>query len=319
MYQLRLVVDTNCLNAKGRLPAMNELQRYHEAGAIELIVTSTLTAEVDRGSSQAVKARTYQSVGGHIFLIQGVPGMQSMQGARLRPSRMALLHSKLFPHPLCGHAATRAIRDCLHVDQAQMNAADIFVTLDKNLHCAHEILRSVAVPLAVESPERALELVKNHIRATIGTDDLQRTKAHVEGLGPVILGSNSVGNCSFRTGPDGGTLLAFRVENGLLHVSGTLRDETGQIVIVLEPGSSPQFPVNKASLTQVGRGPLLVSAEPFGSFVVAIGDHPVLAVRTSHTGRAIVFAMELRDNAGRLVASVQNESLALQGANLHFG
>jgi hypothetical protein len=319
MYQLRLVVDANCLNAKGKLSAMNELQRYHEAGAIELIVTSTLAAEVDRESSQAAKARTYQSVGGHMFSIQGVPGMQSMQGATLRPSRMGLLHSKLFPHSLRGHALTRAIRDCLHVDQAQMNAADIFVTSDKRLHRAQEVLQSVSVPLAVESPERALVLVKNHVRARIGTDDLQRTKAHVDGLGPVILGSNSVGNCSFRTDQDAESLLAFRVENGLLHVSGTLRDETGQIVIVLRPGSSPEFPVHKASLTQVARGPLLVSSEPFGSFVVEIDDHPVLAVRTSHTGRAVVFAMELRDDTGRLLAFIQNESLTLQGANFHFG
>ena len=95
MYLLRLVVDANCLNAKGRIPAMNELQLYHEAGAIEFIVTSTLAAEVDRESCQAVKARTYQSVGGHMFSIQGVPGMQSMPGANLRPSQMGLLHLRL--------------------------------------------------------------------------------------------------------------------------------------------------------------------------------------------------------------------------------
>lgn len=319
MYQLRLVVDANCLNAKGRLPAMNELQRYHEAGAIELIVTSTLAAEVDRESSQAAKVRTYQAVGGHMFSIQGVPGMQSMQGATLRTSRMELLHSRLFPHSLRGHALTRAIRDCLHVDQAQMNAADIFVTNDKHLHGAQDILQSVSVPLTVASPERALIIVKDHVRASIGTDELQRTKAHVDGLGPVILGSNSVGNCSFTAGQHADTLLAFRLENGLLHVSATLRDENGQIAIVLRPGSSPEFPVHKASLSQVGRGPLLVSSEPFGSFVVQMDDHPILAVRTSHTRRAIVFAMELRDDTGRVVASVENESLTLQGANLHFG
>lgn len=319
MYQVRLVVDANCLNAKGRLPAMNELQRYHEAGAIELIVTSTLAAEVDRESLQAAKARTYQSVGGRMFSIQGVPGMQSMQGATLRQSRMELLLSKLFPHSLRGHALTRAIRDCLHVDQAQMNAADIFVTSDKRLHLAHEILQSVSVPLAVESPERALALVKDHLRASIGTDDLQRTKAHVDSLGPIILGSNSIGDCSFRTGQHAETLLAFRVDYGLLHVSGALRDVTGQIAIVLRPGSAPEFPVYTASLTQVGRGLLLVGSEPCGSFVVEIDERPALAVRTSHTGRAVVFAMELRDDTGGIVASVQNGSLTLQGASLHFG
>ena len=318
MYLLRLVVDANCLNAKGRIPAMNELQLYHEAGAIEFIVTSTLAAEVDRESTQAVKARTYQSIGGQMFSIQGVPGMQSMSGATLRPSQMGLLHLRLFPHSLSGHALTRAVRDCLHVDQAQMNAADVFVTNDKRLHAAQEVLRSISVPLSVESPEQALALVKDHLRARLGTAELQHTKDHVARLGPVILGSNSVGNCSFRTGEHADTLLAFRVENGLLHVSGALRDEAGQVVIVLRPGTSPEFPIHKASLKQVGNGPLLVSSEPFGAFVIDLDGRPILAVRTSQIGRAVVFAMVLRDNTGRLVASVENESLILQGANLYF-
>jgi hypothetical protein len=319
MYQLRLVVDTNCLNAKGRLSAMNELQRYHDAGAIELIVTSTLAAEVDRGSSQATKARAYQSIGGQTFSIQGEPRMQSMPGATIRASQMQLLLSKLFPHALLDHALTRAIRDCLHVDQAQMNAADIFVTNDKRLYFAQEILETVSVPLTVASPEQALILVKNHVRALIGTDELQQTKSHIEVLGPVILGSNSVGNCSFTIGQHSDPLLAFRVESGLLHVSGVLRDETGQIAIVLRPGASPEFVIPKASLTQVGAGPLLVSSEPVGSFVVEIDGRTVLAVRTNHTQRAVVFAMELRDENGRVVASIEKDSLALQGANFHFG
>lgn len=318
MYQLRLVVDTNCLNAKGRLPAMNDLQRYHDAGAIELIATSTLAAEVDRESSQASKAKTYQTVGGRYFSIQGVPGVQSMQGATLRASRMPLLHSRLFPHALQNHARTRAIRDCLHLDQAQMNAADIFVTSDKHLFGAQEILKTVAVPLRVATPEQALILVKNHVRSVVGTDELQQTKSHVDGLGPVILGSNSTGNCSFTVGKDTDTLLALRVESGLLHVSGALRDETGQVVIILRPGSSPEFPIRKASLTQFGGGPLLASSEPFGSLIVDIDGHTVLAVRMSNTGRVIVFAMELRDETGRVVAKVENELLTLQGAHLHF-
>lgn len=161
--------------------------------------------------------------------------------------------------------------------------------------------------------------MKNHVRASIGTDDLQQTKSHVEGLGPVILGSNSVGNCSFTFGQDSDTLLAFLVEGGLLHISGALRDETGQIAIVLRPGSSPEFRVHKASLTQVGAGPLLVSSEPFGSFVVDMDGRTILAVRMNHTQRAVVFAMELRDETGRVVASIEKESLTLQGANFHYG
>jgi hypothetical protein len=199
-----------------------------------------------------------------------------------------------------------------------MNAADIFVTSDKRLHRAQEILQSISVPLVVASPEQALILVKEHVRASTGTDDLERTKAYIDGLGPIILGSNSVGNCSFRARRHEDILLALRVDNGLLQISGTVRDHTGQVAIVLRPGTSPEFLVDKASLIQVGRGPLLISSEPFGSFVVEIDSRAVLAVRTSHTRRAVVFAMELRDDTGHVVASVQGESLTLQGANLHF-
>jgi len=318
MYPLRLVVDANCLNAKGRLLAMNELQRYHDIGAIELIVTSTLPAEIDRGSSQAAKARTYQSIGGRMYSIQGVPGMQSIQGATLRPSRMQFLHSSLFGHNLTGHTLTRAIRDCLHVDQAQMNAADILVTNDKRLHRAQELLISEGVTLIVTSPERALVMVKEHLRASVGTNDLQTTKSHIEGLGPIVLGSNSVGSCSFTAETSEQPLLSLRIDNGMLKISGALRDENGEVAIVLRPGQAPEFPVPKASLTQVGRGPLLVSSEPFGSFIVELEDRPILAVRTSHTFRAVVFAMELRDETGCIVATVERETLCLQGANLHF-
>lgn len=318
MYPLRLVVDTNCLNAKGRLPAMNELQRYHDIGAIELIVTSTLPAEIDRESSQAAKARTYQSIGGQIFSIQGVPGMQSMPGATLRPSRIQLLHTKLFGYKLKGHTLTRAIRDCLHVDQAQMNAAEIFVTNDKHLYRAQDILKAEGVSLSVTSPERALVMVKEHLRASIGTDDLQRTKGHVERLGPIVLGSNSVGSCSFTAGSNQQTLLSLSIDKGLLQIAGTLRDDNGEVAIILRPGTSPEVRVPKASITLIGRGPLLVSSEPFGSFVVELGGFPILAVRMSHARRAVVFAMELRDETGRVVASVEREKLTFQGANLHF-
>lgn len=318
MYPLRLVVDANCLNAKGRLPAMNELQRYHDIGAIELIVTSTLPAEVDSGSSQATKASTYQSIGGQMYSIHGVPGMQSMQGATLRQSRMQLLHSRLFGFNLKGHTLTRAIRDCLHVDQAQMNAADMLVTNDRRLHQAQEVLRSEGVSLTVTSPEQAVQMVKEHLRTSIGTDDLQGTKMHIESLGPIVLGSNSVGNCSLTTGSSQQPLLSLRIDGGVLEIAGALRDENGQVAIVLRPGAPPEFPFPKASLTQVGRGPLLVSSEPVGSFVVELESRPILAVRTTHTHRAVVFGMELRDETGRVVASVEREKLTLQGANLHF-
>jgi len=298
---------------------MVELQTYHDVGGIELIVTSTLAAEVDIDSSQANKAKSYQKIGGVTYMIQGVPGMQSMHGATLRPSQMHLLRTRLFAHSSTGHTFTRAIRDYLHIDQAQMNAADIFVTSDRRLHRAQEILKEVFVPLAVASPEAAVTLVKKHLVTSLGTSHLSEVAKLAAALGPIVLGSNSFQNCAVFYSTAGESMLALRIEDGLLKIEGNLRDERGRVAVTLHGGQAARIESPRASLTQVGKGPLLVSSEPFGSFVIDVDGSPVLAIRTNHTNRAVVFAMRLRDESGRVVASIERESLVLQGSGVQVG
>jgi hypothetical protein len=160
VYPHRLVVDANCINAKGKLPAMACLEEYHHAGALELIVTSTLPVELDKGSIQARKARLYQSVGAYPLFFPGEREAQSRVGAPVRSSLLHLLHTELFGRNLKGKALLRAVRDCLHLDQAQMNGADIFVTNDKRLHAAEPLLEKHSVHLAVYTPEEALAYVR---------------------------------------------------------------------------------------------------------------------------------------------------------------
>jgi hypothetical protein len=49
-----------------------------------------------------------------------------------------------------------------------------------------------------------------------------------------------------------------------------------------------------------------------GTAVIATENRTFLAVRMSHTGRAVVSSMELRSKDGRLVGAVQQESLVLR-------
>lgn len=197
MYPHRLVVDANCINAKGRLSAMTALEEYHHAGALELIITSTLPVELDKDSIQARKARLYRSVGAYPFFFPGEREPQSSLGAPVRLSLLPLLHTELFGPNLKGKALFRAVRDCLHLDQAQMNAADIFVTKDKRLHAAELLLEKHGVRLAIYTPEEAFEYVRSYYLRTIGEDNLERIKARANDQGPVILGSNSCAGCSF--------------------------------------------------------------------------------------------------------------------------
>jgi hypothetical protein len=318
MYPHRLVVDANCINAKGGLPAMTALEKYHHAGALELIVTSTLSVELHKGSIQARKARLYQSVGAYPLYFPGEQGAQSRIGAPVRQSLLHLLHQELFGRNLKGKTLLRAVRDCLHLDQAQMNGADIFVTNDRRLHAAEPLLARHGVHLSICTPEQALNHVRSYYLRSVGGDDLRRVKEAAQDQGPIILGSNSCGGCSFIAARADETLATITIEGGLLRIGGRFRDEHGQLLVELKPGERPEFPFPGVSLTQNGSGPILVADEAMGSLVVAADSQTYLAVRMTHTGRAVISKMELRDEAGQLVVAVQKESLVLQGANMRF-
>ncbi len=297
---------------------MNALDEYHHAGALELIVTSTLPVELDKGSTQAQKARLYQSVGGYPLYFPGEKGAQSSIGAPVRKSLLHLLHQELFGRDLEGKALLRAVRDCLHLDQAQMNGADIFVTNDRRLHAAESFLARHGVHLSIGTPEEALERVRNYYRHAIGGDDLEKVKEASRDQGPVILGSNSCGGCSFIAGRNEETLATIKIEAGLLRIGGRFRDEHGQLLVELKPGERPVFPGPGARVTQVGGGPILIGEKPMGPAVLASDTQTYLAVRVTHTRRAVISEMELRDDAGQLVVAVQKDSLVLQGANMRL-
>jgi hypothetical protein len=297
---------------------MTALEEYHHAGALELIVTSTLPIELDKGSVQARKARLYQSVGGYPLYFPGEKGAQSSVGVPVRQSLLHLLHQELFGRDLKGKALLRAVRDCLHLDQAQMNAADIFVTNDRRLHAAESLLERHGAHLSIGTPDEALDRVRNYYRQAIGDDDLEKVKEAARDQGPIILGSNSCGGCSFIAGRAEETLATIKIEDGLLRIGGRFRDEHGQLLVELKPGERPVFPGPDASLTQVGGGPILVADKPMGPAVVASDTQTYLAVRMTHTCRAVISEMKLRDDAGKLVVAVQRESFVLQGANMRF-
>jgi hypothetical protein len=200
-----------------------------------------------------------------------------------------------------------------------MNAADIFVTNDRQLHAAEAVLAARGVALAICTPEEALNRVRDYYLKAIGSHDLDRARKAAQEQGPVILGSNSCGNCSFFVGqPAEETLLSINIDGGLLRLGGRFRDEHGRLLIELNPGERPTFPGPDASLTQVGNGPILIGEKPMGAAVVAANGRIYLAVRMTHTRRAVIYEMQLRNTAGELVGTVQKENLVLHGANMRF-
>jgi hypothetical protein len=106
---------------------------------------------------------------------------------------------------------------------------------------AESLLAARGVQLAVDTPEQSLARVRNYYLKTIGSEDLERVGKVAQEQGPVILGSNSCGNCSFVAGHPEEVLVSIKIDDGLLHIAGRFRDEDGQLLIELSPGKRPTF------------------------------------------------------------------------------
>jgi hypothetical protein len=199
-----------------------------------------------------------------------------------------------------------------------MNGADIFVTNDKRLHSGTSLLATRGIQLMICAPEEALDYVSCYFARTVGAETLERVKAAAEDEGPVILGSNSCSGCSFIAVRGEENLATIEIRDDRLCIEARFRDENGQAIVELKHGQKPHFPVPGAAVTQVGEGPILVAEKPGAAATVTSDRKTHFAVRMTHTRRAVIYEMELRDQTGQSVVAVQKESLVLQGAKMTF-
>jgi hypothetical protein len=318
MYIHRIVIDANCINAKGHMAEMNELERYYAVGAIEILKTSTLDVEFEKAPRQAIKAEKYRRIGGVHSYIAGEHGAQSQEGTCIRPSLCGEIYAGIFGDNLTGKAHRRSLRDALHIDQAQMNGADMFVTDDIALKVVEDVLRTRSIFLAVRKPGESLEFLKQYFRGKIGTDDPAELKAQFDTQGPIILGSNTSYGCVFVAAPTQEELLRLEIKDGRLCISALFRDEHGSEVIRFSPGQRPEIfgPVGDFDMYQMADGPILAGDLQCSSLVVRISRTPIFAVRVTHSARVVIYVLLLRDSGGNTVAEVRGAGLSLSGAVL---
>jgi hypothetical protein len=314
VYMPRIVLDANCINAKGRISEMTRLEEYHDAGVLEILKTSTLPVELATAPVQAEKAKKYGVIGECMFFIQGNQTAQSMPGAGVRPSRMPDLMDRIFGTKLDGHARIRALRDVLHLDQAHQNDADVFVTNDRRLLEASALLEQLGIEVKVQTPAECLAKIVGDFEKNHGTSAVQRLREEVQTHGPIVLGSNSCFGLSLSERRYGESLIELRIAEGHLLITAKLRGANGQMLLELSPDASPMFHDRNTSLRAVGKGPLRCSETPYYQFVVWHCEEPLIAARATHSGRVIFNRMTLRDKDGHVSVQVNRQALALQDA-----
>lgn len=320
LYIHRLVIDANRINTRGTIPAMTVLEAFHAAGLLEIFQSSTLPVEFRNWAPGKAKASSYTVVGGsYIAHLSAAGRSDSRPGTPSHPSRLMEIHSLIFGDPSVDDARrVNSMRDALHIDQANQNDADFFLTDERAILNAEAQLRSVGVGTRVCSAEACLETVQNYFSNAHGTADISALQAELVHAGPILMGSNSCGGTEFVDSESGESLLAFlRTKEGVA-ICAKLRTADGHLALEVTPGTRLNF-LNPALRVhaEVGPSPVLLGDQTCRSFSVTDqAKRAVMSGRLLRNGRLLIYKLAMHSSTGRLAVQVERSDLSLLGVTV---
>lgn len=314
MYIHRIVIDANCINAKGALEAMNKIEAYHEAGVIELLITSTLEVEFSNAPLQNEKAQKYMSIGGAVVFFSGT--MHSSQGAVPQKSKFDKYFKEIFPNEQSEKSRVRSLRDCLHIDQAVLNNCDYFITQEKKLISAGNNIDNLKREIKIVEPEQCLLELQKYFKRNHRTSEPNQLKTILFSGGPVILGSNSSLNLEVKDPSNGERLLCYYVKDNNLIIECAINDDEGTPNIIIKRGKPIEILVKDVFITTLGVGPLVVGERNVNQVYIGTDDVVYLSVRAISSGRAVFDRVKLCSRDGKKSLVVEHESLLLQGLEM---
>src|SRR5437588_9191065 len=226
MYIHRVAIDVNRVNARGQLPAMNELEQMHDACLIEIVCTSTITTDLHHYPAGETKVQKYDRIhASGMFYLTETHVPDATPGPVLQKSRFFEIYTSIFgnPQPQQSASQLRSLRDALHIDQCWSNMVDYFVTEETALHgCANMDFTICDAPECVDH-------LRSYFRNSMGTTDIAQLSKVLAEHGPIILGSNSTGAFECRLpNDDDDTLLKVEISPGKIGVSCTIRMIEGE-------------------------------------------------------------------------------------------
>lgn len=134
MTRPTVTIDTNCINARSSLPAMNQLERLHRDGQLELVKSDVLDTELQRSRYESVAQAKSAALGEDTGTL--VIGHSRIGHARVGTDGDAVLYddiaTTLFGHPV-RRLHKRQVRDVMMIATHMKHRRDSLVTLDNDL------------------------------------------------------------------------------------------------------------------------------------------------------------------------------------------
>ncbi len=159
-----IIIDTNCINARQRDPALNELERFLEEDNIGLETTDTLLNELERNKGYP---KGQQKAGKYIFsmgpMVLGHSKFgTSILGSEEDDNRLGEVLKIIFGHKSRSSYSADEMGDAVQVSTAIRYGAKFFVTRDGDLlRKSNEIKDKFEVTII--NPEECVSVVKSRL------------------------------------------------------------------------------------------------------------------------------------------------------------
>jgi len=314
MYIHRVVIDANCINSKGRMGAMNDLEDYHDAGLIEILKTSTLGAELDPDSSQKEKAKKYFVIGSSGIVNMGDDrDADAYCGAVSGEPQFYEYFLEIFKNKLTKESRRRAFRDCLHIDQAILNRTNYFVTKEKLLIQAGQEIQAIKNKIKILSPDDCLSELKSYFLMRHGSYDLVNLKQMLNSHGPVFFGSNSGFGLTVIDPVSDENLLSVQIREGKLIIEARIRNKNGALILEVSEGDKSQFHTGGARIKGMGRGPLVLGDMSLTQVCITNDETVYLSAYALSSSRVLFDCVNLWSFDGERYFSVDKEVMTLKG------
>lgn len=314
MYIHRIIIDANCINAKGRLNAMNKLESYHDAGLVEIFKTTTLNAEFRTAPLQKDKSNKYKTIGATYYAQLGKDGVpDAMPGAASGDSKFYHYYKEIFGENQTETHRRQSLRDCMHIDQAILNNADYFVTIEKALIKGGRNVEAIKSKIQILNPEDCLRKIQEYFFKRYGSFSIDELIAKKNLDGPILLGSNSCFGFSIKDPSTNDVLLSSYIKEENIIIEAQVRDEFGSLILEIISGKKIVFYFNGASVNLMGHGPLVVGERCCNQMCIGKNSDVYLAATTTSSGRVIFDRVNLTSRDGDRKIIVKGETMELRG------
>ncbi len=296
---------------------MTALEHLHQSGLVEIFQTSTLPVEFQNWPLGKEKAAGYAVLGGSTTACLTPGNLDSLLGTPSHISLFLQIHNIAFGG-IDTHHRINDLRDALHIDQANQNHTDFFVTNEKQLLAANASLRSIGVEVSICDADDCLSAILESFKRDYGTSQPSDLTEILADSGPIFLGSNSCGGTEFVDNISGESLLGFvRTDNGAA-LCATLRTSEGHLGLSIIPGVPLRFHVPALRIYgETGPSPFLVGNETCRSFsIVDQNEQAVMAARMLRNGRLMFYQLKLRNQLGEVVVALDRGELSVRDATI---